>query len=154
MGATSSRRHATGGAPFPSIEQCSSHGRDAQTVVSDLDGTLLRGRSSFPYFFLVAYEASGLVRAAALLVCAPLAWLLYHWVSEAAGVQVLVFVALAGVRVADVESVARAVLPKFYADDLHPETWRVFSSFGKRWVGVSLSVRGTGLGLWILKKKE
>lgn len=29
---------------------------------------------------------------------------------------------------------ARAVLPKFYAQDLHVETWRVFSSCGKRCV--------------------
>ncbi|KAI3467428.1 hypothetical protein Pfo_024091 [Paulownia fortunei] len=32
------------------------------------------------------------------------------------------------------QSVARAVLPKFYSGDLHPESWRVFSSCGKRCV--------------------
>ncbi|KAK7845473.1 glycerol-3-phosphate 2-o-acyltransferase 6 [Quercus suber] len=37
-------------------------------------------------------------------------------------------------RVSDIESVARAVLPKFYSSDLHPETWRVFSACGKRCV--------------------
>jgi hypothetical protein len=35
-------------------------------------------------------------------------------------------------KVSDIESVARAVLPKFYSSDMHPETWRVFSSCGKR----------------------
>ncbi|MCO5578659.1 hypothetical protein L7F22_032503 [Adiantum nelumboides] len=31
-------------------------------------------------------------------------------------------------KVKDIEGVVRAVLPKFYADDIHPESWRVFSS--------------------------
>jgi phosphoserine phosphatase len=35
-------------------------------------------------------------------------------------------------KVSDFESAARAVLPKFYSSDMHPETWRVFSSCGKR----------------------
>lgn len=30
-------------------------------------------------------------------------------------------------RVADIELVARAVLPKFFSNNLQPETWRVFS---------------------------
>lgn len=45
-------------------------------------------------------------------------------------IQVLIFATFAGIKVSSIESVARAVLPKFYAGDLHPETWRVFSSCG------------------------
>ena len=41
---------------------------------------------------------------------------------------------MAGIKVSSIESVARAVLPKFYAGDVHPESWRVFSSCGKRCV--------------------
>ena len=46
----------------------------------------------------------------------------------------LIFATFVGMKVSDIESVARAVLPKFYAGDLHPEAWRVFSSCGKRCV--------------------
>lgn len=41
---------------------------------------------------------------------------------------------MAGMKMSSIESVARAVLPKFYAGDVHPESWRVFSSCGKRCV--------------------
>lgn len=118
--------------PFPLVESCSTQGRLTQTVVSDLDGTLLRSDSAFSYFMLIAFEASGMIRSWILLTLAPLVWLLYHYISEAAGIQVLIFVAFAGLRVRDIESVARAVLPKFYADDVHSEAWNVFNCFQKR----------------------
>lgn len=38
----------------------------------------------------------------------------------------------ARLQVKKIESVARAVLPRFYADDLRPDTWQVFTSFGER----------------------
>ncbi|KAK1314133.1 putative glycerol-3-phosphate acyltransferase 8 [Acorus calamus] len=109
-------------------------GRENQSVVADLDGTLLRSRSSFPYFALIAFEAGGFLRLLFLLVASPLAGFLYYFVSESAGIQVLVFFAFAGLKISDIDSVARAVLPKFYSEDLHPESWRVFSSCGRRCV--------------------
>ncbi|KAL1078302.1 hypothetical protein V6Z11_D10G151600 [Gossypium hirsutum] len=99
-----------------------------------MDGTLLIGRSSFPYFALVAFEVSGVLRLLFLLLASPLAGLLYYFVSESAGIQVLIFATFVGMKVSDIESVARAVLPKFYSSDLHPESWRVFTSCGKRCV--------------------
>ncbi|XP_059624566.1 glycerol-3-phosphate acyltransferase RAM2 [Cornus florida] len=99
-----------------------------------MDGTLLRGRSSFPYFALVAFEVGGVLRLLFLLLASPLAGLLYYFISESAGIRVLIFATFAGMTVADIESVARAVLPKFYSSDLHPEAWRVFSSCGRRCV--------------------
>lgn len=119
---------------FPSVQKCSSTGRDKHTVVTDMDGTLLRGRSSFPYFALVAFEVGGVLRLLFLLLASPLAGLLYYFVSESAGIKVLIFASFAGMKVSSIESVARAVLPKFYSADLHPESWRVFSSCGKRCV--------------------
>ncbi|EFJ15664.1 hypothetical protein SELMODRAFT_118155 [Selaginella moellendorffii] len=120
-------------AEFPPIEKCSSTiSRESESVASDLDGTLLRGRSSFPYFFLTTFETSGILRSWLLLLVSPLVWLLYHFISEAAGIKLLIFASLAGVPVSQIECIARSVLPRFYLQDLNPETWKVFSSFGKK----------------------
>ncbi|KAJ8563075.1 hypothetical protein K7X08_031527 [Anisodus acutangulus] len=119
---------------FPTVDKCTSIGREKDTVVADMDGTLLRGRSSFPYFALVAFEVGGVLRLLFLLLASPLAGILYYFVSESAGIQVLIFSTFAGMKVSDIESIARAVLPKFYSGDLHPESWKVFSSCGKRCV--------------------
>ncbi|KAK2400370.1 CAAX geranylgeranyltransferase alpha subunit [Trifolium repens] len=119
---------------FPTINKCTSIGREKHTVVADMDGTLLIGRSSFPYFALIAFEVGGVLRLLIYLLSSPIAALLYYFISESAGIQVLVFASMAGMKLSSIESVARAVLPKFYSSDLHPETWRVFSSCGKRCV--------------------
>ncbi|KAL2326642.1 hypothetical protein Fmac_025700 [Flemingia macrophylla] len=119
---------------FPTVNKCSSIGREKHTVVADMDGTLLIGRSSFPYFALVAFEAGGVLRLLFYVLASPIAALLYYFISESAGIQVLIFASMAGMKLSSIESVARAVLPKFYAGDVHPETWRVFSSCGKRCV--------------------
>ena len=121
---------------YPGVEKCSSRGREKQKIVADLDGTLTRGRSSFPYFMLMAFESPfGLLRFTLLLLLSPLAWLIYQFASEAAAINMLIFVTFAGVREADIVSAARAVLPKFYVQDVHPDAWRVFSStFGRRLV--------------------
>ncbi|XP_051140675.1 glycerol-3-phosphate acyltransferase RAM2-like [Andrographis paniculata] len=119
---------------FPNISLCDSHGHEHHTVVSDLDGTLLIGRSSFPYFALVAFEVGGILRLLFLLLLSPIAGILYYFISESAGIQVLIFATFAGIRVSEIESVARAVLPKFYSSDLHPDTWRVFSACRRKCV--------------------
>nr|POE50942.1 glycerol-3-phosphate 2-o-acyltransferase 6 [Quercus suber] len=98
---------------FPTVNKCTSIGREQHAVVADMDGTFLRGRSlgrsSFPYFALVAFEVGGILRLLFLLLATPLAGLLYYFVSESAGIQVLVFATFS-------------------------ETWRVFSACGKRCV--------------------
>ncbi|XP_051129798.1 glycerol-3-phosphate acyltransferase RAM2-like [Andrographis paniculata] len=119
---------------IPTIYQCDSNGRKNHTVAADFDGTLLVGHSSFPYFALVAFDVGGIFRLFLLLVISPLAGLLYHLVSESAGIQLLIFTTFVGVRVSMIKSAASAVLPKHYSEDLHPETWRVFSSCGKKFV--------------------
>lgn len=119
--------------PFPTVETCSSgEHRSKETVITDLDGTILRSNSSFPYFFLIAFEAGGYFRALLLLLTSPLIWLLYKFVDEASGIHLMIFVTFAGLKLKEIEGVAKAVLVKFYSEDMHPETWRVVSKFGKK----------------------
>lgn len=126
---------------FTSVTKCSvSESRENQNLVCNLDGTLLRSSSPFPYFMLMAFEAGSPVRALVLLLVWPLVWFLYNFVSEAAGIQVLIFVTFAGLRLAEASTVSRAVLPKFYLEDMHPQSYKVFVSCGKRCV-VSSSPR-------------
>ncbi|MCO5591712.1 hypothetical protein L7F22_045703 [Adiantum nelumboides] len=113
---------------FRNVEACSSEGREKHAAVADLDGILTRGQSFFPYFMLMAIEGGSILRGVVLMLVAPIVWLLYHFISEKVDIKVLIFVSFAVLKVKDIEGVVRVVLPKFYADDIHPKSWRVFSS--------------------------
>lgn len=121
-------------ANFPSIAKCDWRGRENHTVVADMDGTLMRGRSSLPYFAIMAFELGGIFKLLLLVLASPFIGLLYYFVSESAGIRIMIFVAFCGVKVRSIESVARAVLPKFYSTDVNAETWRVVNGCGKRCV--------------------
>lgn len=115
---------------FPSIAACSVKGQSTQSVAADLDGTLLVSRSSFPYFFLLAVEAGSLWRGLALLMASPLILAVYKLVSESAAIKMLIYISLSGLKIRDIDLASRAVLPRFYAEDVREESWRVFKACG------------------------
>ncbi|XP_044410647.1 glycerol-3-phosphate 2-O-acyltransferase 6 [Triticum aestivum] len=115
---------------FPPVSSYDAAARERRTAASDLDGTLLASSSAFPYYFLVALEAGGYLRALALLLLAPFILLLYTAVSEPAAIGLLVFATFTGLRVRDVEAVARGVLPRHYAAGVRADSWEVFRGCG------------------------
>ncbi|KAH9316983.1 hypothetical protein KI387_018752, partial [Taxus chinensis] len=86
----------------------------------------------FCYFLLLCLEGSGVTRSLLLLFAAPLVWFLYTFVSAACAMKLMIYISMRGVTVSEIGGVARAVLPKFFAEDLNDEVWRVFSSFGRK----------------------
>ncbi|KAF6990467.1 hypothetical protein CFC21_007654 [Triticum aestivum] len=108
------------------------------SVVAELEGTLLRDACTFPYFMLVAFEASGLPRFAALLALWPALRLLELLLGRGGlALRCAAFVATVGVPRAELEAVARAVLPKFMADDVDPAAWAAFGACEGRRVVVT-----------------
>ncbi|GFP97308.1 glycerol-3-phosphate 2-o-acyltransferase 4 [Phtheirospermum japonicum] len=97
-----------------------------RSIAADLDGTLLISRSSFPYFMLVAIEAGSLLRGLVLLLSFPIIAVAYVFFSEALAIQMLIYISYSGLRVKDIELASRAVLPRFYASDVRPESYAVF----------------------------
>ncbi|KNA06952.1 hypothetical protein SOVF_176340 [Spinacia oleracea] len=103
-----------------------------ESVVAELEGTLVKDPDPFTYFMLIAFEASGLIRFTLLLLFWPIIRFLDLVGMEDVGFKLTTFIAVAGVRISDIESVARAVLPKFYMDDIDIDAWRVFSQYDKK----------------------
>lgn len=111
---------------FPPIGECRRGAAGYESIAADLDGTLLGSSSAFPYYMLVAIEAGSLLRGLALLLSLPLVILTYFFVSEAVGIQILIFISFSGLKVRDIELASRAVLPRFYASDVRADSFEVF----------------------------
>ncbi|XXG67781.1 hypothetical protein AAC387_Pa06g1046 [Persea americana] len=119
---------------YPSVSKCPWEGRATKTLVCDIHGTLLKTPSFFPYFMLVAFEGGSILRALFLLLTCPILWVLNHELR----MRAMVFVTFCGLRLKDMECVGRAVLPKFYLENLNLQAYEVLVSTGRRVVFTSV----------------
>ncbi|PIA38061.1 hypothetical protein AQUCO_02900122v1 [Aquilegia coerulea] len=102
-----------------------------QTIIFDVEGTLLKSSSLFPYFMLVAFEAGGLLRALVLLLMYPFVCL----INEEMGLKMMVMVCFCGIKEGTLR-VGTAVLPKYFLEDVGFEGFQVLMRSGKK-VGAS-----------------
>ncbi|XP_020598274.1 glycerol-3-phosphate acyltransferase 1-like [Phalaenopsis equestris] len=118
----------------PSVAKCSLEGREAPSIACDFQSTLLTTRSFFPFFMLLAFEGGGLLRAFLLLLSYPLVLVLGHHHHELS-LRIMAFISFCGLRKKDVDLVAKAVLPKFFLENLDVRAYHVWaSSKGKKLV--------------------
>ncbi|KAL3508969.1 hypothetical protein ACH5RR_028370 [Cinchona calisaya] len=118
----------------PSVTKCALDGRESQKSVCDISTLLRSDESFFPYFMLVAFEGGSFLRAFLLLLSYPLLWVL----SFEFKLRVMIFITFCGLRLKDIDVVGRAVLPKFYLENLNLCVYEVFASAGSRLVVTSL----------------
>ncbi|OAY80246.1 Glycerol-3-phosphate acyltransferase 1 [Ananas comosus] len=90
---------------------------------------------SFPLLHVGGLRRWWLLRALLLLLCFPLVW---AWPKWGAGLRLMAFVTFFGLRRKDMELVARAVLPKFYLENLHLHGYEVLSSVKRKVVVTSM----------------
>ncbi|KAK4275556.1 hypothetical protein QN277_018614 [Acacia crassicarpa] len=119
---------------FPSITKCSLEGRKSQTLACDIHRVLLRSHSFFPFFMLVAFECGSIFRALFLLLSCPILWFLDYELK----LKVMIFITFYGLRIKDMENTCRAVLPKFYLENLSLEACEVLGSVGFKVVFTSV----------------
>ncbi|CAH1438251.1 unnamed protein product [Lactuca virosa] len=110
---------------FPSFTSCCFKKDQQQTVVCDIQNTiLLNSKSFFPYFMLVAFEGGSILRAFILLLSYPLLFVLDHEL----GLRLMIFITFCGLKLKDMENAGRAVLPKFYLENLNLQVHQFFVS--------------------------
>ncbi|KAK1409753.1 hypothetical protein QVD17_36282 [Tagetes erecta] len=109
---------------FPSFTKCCLN-KDQQTLVCDIQNTLLlNSRSFFPYFMLVAFEGGSILRAFLLLLSYPLLLVLDYEV----GLRVMIFITFCGLKLKDMKNVGRAVLPKFFLENMNLQVYELLAS--------------------------
>ncbi|KAB5569539.1 hypothetical protein DKX38_003332 [Salix brachista] len=117
----------------------------AKTLVFNVEGTLLKSHSLFPYFMLVAFEAGSLLRALLLFLLYPFICL----VGQEMGLKIMVMVCFFGMKKESFRA-GSAVLPKFFLDDVGLEAFEELKRGGRK----VATGRGYFLGLMEEKKKD
>ncbi|KAJ8429488.1 hypothetical protein Cgig2_020544 [Carnegiea gigantea] len=107
------------------------HGDHDHTLIFNVEETLLKSSSLFPYFMLVTFEAGSPLRALLLLALYPLICFL----GKEIGLKIMVMVAFFGIKKKGF-MVGRAVLPKVFLEDVGLEGFEMVNKC-KRKVGVS-----------------
>ncbi|KAK9161764.1 hypothetical protein Syun_008105 [Stephania yunnanensis] len=97
------------------------------TLIFDIDGALLKSSSLFPYFFLVAFEAGGFIRALILMLLYPLVL----FVSEETGLKIMVMVCFIGIKKESFR-VGRAVMPNAFLRDVKDEGFEILMKGGRK----------------------
>ncbi|KAK8968231.1 Glycerol-3-phosphate acyltransferase 1 [Platanthera guangdongensis] len=113
----------------PYVGKCSPQIRELSSpaaVACDFETTLLTTDSFFPFFMLLAFEGGGLLRAFLLLLTYPLLSLVSS--RRKISFKIMAFVTFCGLCKKDVELVARAVLPKFFLENLDARAYEVWAA--------------------------
>ncbi|XP_071705663.1 probable glycerol-3-phosphate acyltransferase 8 [Rutidosis leptorrhynchoides] len=113
---------------FPPISECNLSTINHRSIAADLDGTLLRGSFSFPYYVLMAIEAGSLLRGLILSLSIPIITIIFIFISEDLAGKLIIFITFTGIRINDIEFVSRAILPRFYAANVRQDSFEVFDS--------------------------
>ncbi|KAL0921506.1 hypothetical protein M5K25_008585 [Dendrobium thyrsiflorum] len=119
-----------------SISSCRLEGRKNYSLLFNFHNSLLRTKSLFSFFMLVAFEGGGLFKAILLLLAYPIILLLGP--NSESALRVMVFVTFRGLKCSDMNIVVRAVLPKIYTEEIDRRTYEVAMAAGKRVVLTSL----------------
>ncbi|KAI7983452.1 putative glycerol-3-phosphate acyltransferase 3 [Camellia lanceoleosa] len=115
---------------YPSLAQISD--LLDQTLIFNVEGALLKSPSLFPYFMLVAFEAGSILRAFVLFILYPFVCFVGHEM----GLKIMVMVCFFGIK-KESFTAGRAVLPKFFLEDVGLESFEVLRRSGGVRVGVS-----------------
>lgn len=122
---------------FPSFTKCCLN-KDQETIVCDIQNTLLlNSKSFFPYFMLVAFEGGSIFRAFILLLSYPLLLVLDYEL----GLRLMIFITFCGLKLKTMKNVSRAVLPKFYLENLNLQVHELFASARSYGIKVSIFTR-------------
>ncbi|KAK2377759.1 glycerol-3-phosphate acyltransferase [Trifolium repens] len=119
---------------FPSITKCDLQGRMSQTLVCDIHRVILKSHSFFPFFMLVAFEGGSIFRAFFLFISCPLLMICDYELK----LKIMTFITFCGLKIKDMENVSRAVLPKFYLENLNVKVYEVLASTGSKVVITSV----------------
>ncbi|CAK7348466.1 unnamed protein product [Dovyalis caffra] len=98
-----------------------------KTLVFNVEGTLLKSSSLFPYFMLVAFEAGSLLRALVLFLLYPFICL----VGQDMGLKIMVMLCFFGIKKESFR-VGSAVLPKIFLEDVGLEAFEVLKRGGRK----------------------